>query len=263
MALSARSSIVYGSSSLVISEFLADPETPLKTEWVELKNCGDEPIDLQGWQLGDALTRHLITNSEVIVNGGDYLVLAADTAAFILFYGRPNYQFLQLSGWSILNNDGDLIRLEDNSGLIIDSFRYSYTYDNNLTWARGEEPGKTDRWGRSIAVGGTPGYPNQVYYQASASSIKVKAEPNPFSPRKDGRMSISFSLPAGDKAAIKIYDLEGRIVKSLLEIPIAMDGTVFWNGTSDAGRRLPVGIYILYLEVYNCEHYKQTIVIAP
>lgn len=41
-------------AQIVISEVLADPHSESKGEFVELYNGGDEPIDLDGWSLGDA-----------------------------------------------------------------------------------------------------------------------------------------------------------------------------------------------------------------
>ena len=41
-------------SDVVISEVLADPHTESKGEFVELYNAGDEPVDLDGWSLGDS-----------------------------------------------------------------------------------------------------------------------------------------------------------------------------------------------------------------
>lgn len=40
-------------AGIVISEVLADPHSESKGEFVELYNAGDEPVDLEGWLLGD------------------------------------------------------------------------------------------------------------------------------------------------------------------------------------------------------------------
>ena len=41
-------------AEIVISEVLADPHDESKGEFVELYNAGDEPVDLDGWPLGDS-----------------------------------------------------------------------------------------------------------------------------------------------------------------------------------------------------------------
>ncbi len=41
-------------AGIVISEVLADPHSESKGEFVELYNAGNEPVDLEGWSLGDS-----------------------------------------------------------------------------------------------------------------------------------------------------------------------------------------------------------------
>jgi len=253
---------------VIISEFLADPKDDLDAEWVELKNRGDETIDLSDWHLGDEVKFYPIVPSDtlifpdVIIEPGDYLVLCKDVVAFEDYYG-VGINVIEMNSWPTLNNDGDIIRLRDDLDNIVDSIQYDFTYGGNYTWGRGEEPDMTDRWGRSIEIGGTPGEANAVYFEAVSSSISVTAEPNPFSPSKDGQMEISFEVPPGENLTVKIYDIKGRVVKTLIDNLTAFEGSVMWDGRSDGGRKLKIGMYVLYIEVDDVEDYKQTIVIAP
>jgi len=41
-------------AGIVISEVLADPHSESRGEFVELYNAGEEPLDLEGWPLGDS-----------------------------------------------------------------------------------------------------------------------------------------------------------------------------------------------------------------
>jgi hypothetical protein len=248
---------------VILSEFIADPLAPLQTEWVEIKNRSDSTINLKGWMLGDALTLYPITATGLTIGGGEYAVLTEDSSAFISFYGRPDYNFLELPGWAALNNSGDQLRLVDHLSFAADSFQYTYTFGDNFSWGRGEETGSTERWGRSVVAGGTPGHSNDIYYEPSSKAIRVETEPNPFSPSRDHQMTISFYIPSGEELTIKLYDIQGRVVKTFLNMLPAMEGQIIWDGTSDGGRPLPVGIYILYLEVFGGGEYKQTIVVAP
>jgi hypothetical protein len=248
---------------VVISEFLADPTTDSDAEWVELKNRSGINIDLEGWYLGDEKIFHPIVSQAHLLDAGQYVVLCKDSTALTAIYGLFDFDIIDMSSWAILNNDKDIIRLRDNYGFVVDSLRYDFAYGDNYTWARGEEAGKSDRWGRSVDVGGTPGSMNEVYLQTQASSITVTVDPNPFSPSIDREMEIAFSLPAGDNLKLKIYDLNGRVVKTIIDDVPAYEGSVLWDGKSDGGRPLNVGMYILYLEVSGVDQYKQTIVIAP
>jgi len=246
---------------VVLNEFLADPVAPL-TEWVELKNRSDRDIDIGLWYLGDSTSLHAVAGEEYIIQSGQYIVLCRDSLDFVDFYGQPDFPVIELTGWPSLHNEGDMIRLADGYGLIADSIIYDSTFGGNFTWGRGEEAGYEDSWGRSADSGGTPGAENLIHYPASASSITVTAQPNPFSPSCDIEMSLEFSLPAGT-FSMKLYDIEGRVVKTFADNYYAYDGIFRWNGNSDGGRRLPVGIYILLVDVFDVERYKQTIVIAP
>ena len=248
---------------VIISEFLADPQTPLATEWVELKNISDSMIDLEDWLLGDTSSLHPISSGHYILDTGWYVVLVKDSAAFRSFYADLSIPILKLSSWSILNNDHDLIRLLDNYGYMADSYAYASAFGDNYTWARGENDDKNGRWGRSKEIGGTPGAANDVFYPASSNAITVTAKSNPFSLSNDGETIISYTLPPGESFSMKVYDTDGRIVKNIVDDMAPLEGSIVWNGRTDGGRHVKPGIYILYLEVFGRDQYKQTIVVAP
>jgi hypothetical protein len=64
--------------------------------------------------------------------------------------------------------------------------------------------------------------------------------PNPFNPAA----SIRFDLPANAFVALKIYDISGREVRTLMsENKPAGSHQVIWDGTDNAGRRVGSGIY--------------------
>jgi hypothetical protein len=248
---------------VIISEFMADISATLGTEWVEIKNRSDSAINLKNWMFGDALRMYQVSAVEKILDTGKYLVLCDDSAAFRAFYSDASIPILQMPGWAVLNNDSDKVRLADNLGYQADSFIYSSTFGENYSWGRGETAGETDRWGRSVQTGGTPGKPNEIYYQPISEPIALHAEPDPFSLSRDHETIISFTVPAGDNLNLRIYDLEGRIVKTIFDNFPTLDGQVSWDGRSDGGRNLTPGIYILYLEVFGKAQVKKTIVVAP
>jgi hypothetical protein len=246
----------------ILSEFIPDPQSPLETEWVEIRNRSGINLDIRGWYLGDRISLHSITDTQFRINGGEYLVLCKDSLEFVDFYGEPDFPVIALSGWPTLNNDGDLVRLVDNYGLTADSIVYDSSFGDNYGWGRGELPGYTDRWGRTIDIGGTPGSENSIYFPASSGSIIVSVDPDPFSPYWHYNTIIDFTLPPG-LFSMKLYDIEGRLVRTFYDNFPAFDGAVSWDGSSDSGDQLPVGIYILFVEVIGREQFKRTVVIAP
>lgn len=68
--------------------------------------------------------------------------------------------------------------------------------------------------------------------------------PNPFNPTT----RIAFTMPHETEVSLKVFDLEGRLVRTLLDERRA-GGTheIEWNGRDDAGRRLSSGIYFYEL----------------
>ena len=70
--------------------------------------------------------------------------------------------------------------------------------------------------------------------------------PNPFNPST----TISFQLPegVGTRVTLKVYDLRGRVVRTLID-DIRAPGvhTAFWNGQDDSGRGVASGVYLYRL----------------
>ncbi|WP_243664484.1 FlgD immunoglobulin-like domain containing protein [Rhodothermus marinus] len=73
----------------------------------------------------------------------------------------------------------------------------------------------------------------------------VSLWPNPF--REAAHMRFQVAVPG--RVRLVVYDLLGRSVRTLLEGPLAPGmHEVVWDGRSDAGVRLPAGLYLLRLE---------------
>ncbi len=251
---------------LLINEFLANPQAPLGSEWVELKNISSVPIDLRGWGLGDELGFGLLDTTgaaQLVIQSGDYLVLAQDPFAFSMFYNQvptPNV----VIGWRTLNNAGDMLRLIDRFGFLVDSVTYSTVFDANVSWSRSEEEGTHELWGRSAQNGGTPSDSNRTLLTASAAGLSVSINPNPFSPDGDGideATLIEIKAPDGGEMSVVVYDSYGRVVRRLFD-GAPFSGSLNWDGRTDSGRRVPVGLYIIYVEIENTASIKKTVVVA-
>jgi hypothetical protein len=72
------------------------------------------------------------------------------------------------------------------------------------------------------------------------------AVPNPFNPAT----RLAFTLAGNAEAALRVYDLAGRLVKTLLdEAPLeAGRHEVTWDGTDDRGRAVAAGMYLYRLQ---------------
>ncbi|MCB9798791.1 lamin tail domain-containing protein [Candidatus Nomurabacteria bacterium] len=96
--------------SMLISELVSDP-TDGEDEFVELYNASNEVIDLSGWFIQDGSTRKTLLEDRK-VEPGKYYVLASP---------RGN-----------LNNGGDLVKLYDKDGQVIDQLAYGDFDDGNI-----------------------------------------------------------------------------------------------------------------------------------
>jgi hypothetical protein len=65
--------------------------------------------------------------------------------------------------------------------------------------------------------------------------------PNPFNPRT----AIQYSLAQNGSVRIELFDIEGRLVRTLVDRAKETAGmhSVVWDGTNDQGRRVGSGIY--------------------
>jgi len=81
--------------------------------------------------------------------------------------------------------------------------------------------------------------------QTPAPELRLMpARPNPFNPRTE----VVFDLPYGGRAHLAVYDVCGRLVRTLStgELPAGRNRVV-WSGDDDAGRPVATGTYLLRL----------------
>lgn len=93
------------------------------------------------------------------------------------------------------------------------------------------------RGSSSVAAPAVPGAPT--------SGPRIACGPNP----AGASTAIRFTLPARAPARIDVVDVRGRTVRRLLaEERGAGSHLLRWNGTDDAGRAVPSGVYFVRLE---------------
>jgi hypothetical protein len=64
--------------------------------------------------------------------------------------------------------------------------------------------------------------------------------------------SICFEVPEPGLVSISIYNVEGRLVRRLVDEPMEPDRYVVeWNGLDQSGARVAAGVYFLRLETEN------------
>nr|MBC8368068.1 ASPIC/UnbV domain-containing protein [bacterium] len=91
-----------------------------------------------------------------------------------------------------------------------------------------------------------PGIPTQADEVPSLKLALLAPYPNPFNPSTE----IRFQLPQANSVKASIYDLNGRLVRRLLEDIFLSAGehSFRWDGRDDGGRVLASGVYLLRFE---------------
>ena len=82
--------------------------------------------------------------------------------------------------------------------------------------------------------------------------------PNPFNPVT----TLSYELAKGGPVNIVIYDMNGRIVKNLLnKYQNAGLNSIKWDATSDQGKQVSAGMYIYSIETPGIKQSKKMLFI--
>lgn len=98
------------------------------------------------------------------------------------------------------------------------------------------------------------GISERAYLPKSTKSVKIK--PNPFH-----RTSvIHYSIPSLAEVDLKIFDITGQEVKSLINSKLmAGNYSITWDGTDNTKKRVSAGVYLLKLKVNNTESVEKLI----
>lgn len=261
-------------NDVVINEVLFDPSTG-GIDFVELYNRSNKVINLADLRMGsmDTIT-NLLKDTEDITDEGyllfpeTYIVLSENSTTVKQQYQTINTKgFLDVVDLPSMNTDDDVVTLSSKSALVIDNFPYtSKMHFPLLVSTKGVSLERIDfnrptkdktNWNSAASAVGfaTPAYRNSQYLQADGGS-GVAISNELFSPDNDGYqdvLNITYKLDEPGKAAnVYIYDSKGRQVRYLIRNEqLAQDGTWSWNGINDDNEKAPIGIYVVYVELFN------------
>jgi len=238
---------------LIINEFMCSPN-PSGAEWIELLNPKESTISLDNWSLGDSLEQNPITSEDIEILPGDYLVVTENLASFYSTYPEAICQVIEQEKWRTLNNTGDKIILKDSQKFVVDQVGYTKDWGKGISWERIDPQrvsSDSDNWWRSVDPdGATPCQKNSLMGGYS-SELRLEIKPNPFSPDGDGfedEVRFTYEIPLKAELSLKIYDVKGRLVKTLLDKEPQVSGEIIWDGKSDKNRIIRAGIYVVFME---------------
>ena len=111
--------------TIVLNEVLAYPNPshtyPSNREFIELKNNGNVPVDVAGWEVSEMTGGGVENKYTITTAGGSYTASPYGGSTIIPAGG---WLVLLLSDGTGLNNDGDTIRLYDSSDNKLDEYSY-------------------------------------------------------------------------------------------------------------------------------------------
>lgn len=276
-------------NDIVINEILFDPKTD-GIDFVEIYNRSNKIIDLKTMMISKYDTIHnvpvnssSISTESYLMQPGEYILLSENGGTVKSHYETSNPNgFIDVADLPTMNVTSGAVCLASSTN-IIDLFIYNESmHFPFLNTTKGVSLERIDfdrptqdksNWHSAAeAVGfATPAYKNSQYTNAGETDDVLEITPSIFSPDEDGMNDIvnvnyHFDAP-GLVANVTIYDSKGRSVKQLLRNELlGTSGTFSWDGINEDREKEKVGIYIVFMEVFDLSgkvrHYKKTFVLA-
>lgn len=273
---------------IIINEALFNPRTG-GSDFVEIYNRSNKDIDLRNWSIAN-FENDTVNNIKTIIDDyyilrpGNYAVISKDTANIKKEYPNSiSNTFIQIESMPSYNNENGNIILITNKNDISDRFDYNENMHFPLLNSKKgvslerldfyrptDDPTNWQSAAESVGFA-TPGYKNSQYLESNFGGGEITINPAIFSPDNDGYqdvLNINYQFTqSGYVGNISIYDSNGRLVKNLMQNELlGTSGTITWNGINENNERATIGIYIIYLEVFDLNgkviKYKKTCVLA-
>ena len=274
---------------VVINEILFDPISPA-ADYVEIFNKSEKVINISDLRIGavkstfpnppDTVVKTICLEPRQLLPG-NYALLTTKPAEVAAQYECSDANFIAMSNFPSYPNDGAMALLL--SGTEVIDFM-SYTEKSHyplLVVTKGVSlervspciaSNDSDNWLSSAApYHGTPGYQNSVFIENEEVTSDVDIQPPVFSPDGDGYDDITTvnlkDMGNGYTAKILVFDTRGKLVKTLVNCKNVADQSRFvWNGIDDDGNVVPIGMYVVFVEVFdlygNTKRFKKVVVVA-
>jgi hypothetical protein len=273
----------------IINEIVFNPR-PNAYDYIEYYNNSNKIFDAAKLYIanrngtGSVSSIKALSAAPVYIFPGDHLVVTEDPGNLALNYLVKNPDnVLAISSLPSFPDDGGTVVALNFQGSVVDEVNYKKGWHFKLI-ANDEgvaleriDPNRSSQdetnWhsAASTAGYGTPTYENSQYRQLPGTMAVMEISPKIFSPDNDGRDDIAFIRykmdASGYIANIAIFDAAGRPVRNLvLNGILGVSGFWSWDGLDDKGKKLPVGSYILFTEIFNLqgrkERFKNVVVLA-
>lgn len=262
---------IISEGDLIINEVLFNPY-PDGSDYVEIVNLSEKIIDLSQVKLATR-TNTFELSGEVLISNKflrpkEYILVTEDTLNIQqnYFTSKPSV-FCQIKSLPSFSDDAGRVVLTSNS-LIVDDFAYNEDmHFELLASVEGvslerinpmQETNRNSNWQSAAQnIGfGTPGLQNSVFSDVDLMDSEISLSPKIFTPDNDGmddRLLINFKLEEdGFLTSIRIYNSRGIEIRKLASnLNLANEDSLFWDGLTSKKERAPIGIYLVYIELFS------------
>lgn len=265
-----------GLMDIILNELLFNPKTD-GYDYVEFYNRSNNVIDCKQLYIanknstGTIINIHQIKPTSLLCFPGEFIVITGN-----IKWLQQNYavkipgQLIQMNQFPSMPDDKGTIAVMNYQGTVIDELSYEQQWhfpliDNKegvaLERINYNEPTqeKTNWTSAASTAGfGTPTFQNSQFRADLQVQAQISVYPKIFSPDNDGvddfaTIHCTLTQP-GYVATISIFDVAGRVVKSLVRnATLSSTGIFRWDGLNDQQQRLPTGMYIILTEIFNLQ----------
>ena len=265
-------------NDLIINEILTNPEVG-GSRFVELYNRSNKVVDIANLKIGDKTKGDIKSiTSNFLLFPQQYVTLTEVPAYIQKRYNATAFRKKiikqKLPTWDEKSGNAILYFIDGTKTVMLDSFNYNKSWHNpliantegvSLEKINSDLPSmQASSWQSAAQTVGfaTPAQQNSQFLSIDTPSVSspsksiFELEKKSFSPDGDGfddflRLNYRFDK-AGYSASIRIFDDKGRLIKTLINNELLnTEGFLNWEGDTDEGLKIRIGIYIVFIEWLN------------
>jgi hypothetical protein len=275
---------------IILNEILFNPKA-YGYDYVEVYNNSQKAIDLATLSISsaDVLTGELTASSPMAVSRtlllpGEYAAITENPENIKLWYTVENQDKLyEVDDLPSFDDEEGVVVINDQALTRLDEFHYYESYQfplikdvegvalERLSVSRPTQDAGNWHSAAQTSKFGTPTYKNSESLETGETGSNIEITPQIFSPDADGNNDVvnilyHFDTP-GYVANISIYDARGREVRKLVRnVLLGNDGTFTWDGINEDHGKASIGIYVIFIEIFNqsgdVNKYKKTCVLG-
>lgn len=261
---------------IIINELLFNPPSG-GTDYVELYNRSNKTIDLKQLYIANRSAAGALSGIQQVSATsrlffpGEYIALTEDARWLQQQYLiREPAVIIQPPSLPSMPDDKGTVVLTNAQGTVVDEIQYDHKWhfalisnEDGVALERIDysKPAQdSHNWMSAAATAGfgTPGYRNSQFRADLQPKGAVSVTPSLFSPDNDAaddfvNIQCQMTEP-GYVANITIFDAAGIPVRHLTRnATLGLQSTFRWDGLDNNRRKLPIGIYVIFTELFNLQ----------